>query len=181
MSQEVADSVKGLPTIAINNTYQLAPWAAMLYAADAEWWGFHNPDFAGLKVSLMRVAGVKTLVNAGVVGYCDETDRIHTLGNSGAQALQIAVKAGAKRVLLCGYDMQGCHWHGKHPKPLRNTEPENYAQWCERYKELAKHLRTRCEVINCTEDSALTCFPKMSLDAALSLVGKEKRHCAHSA
>lgn len=169
MSQAVADQCRGIPTIAINTTFRLAPWADMLYAADEDWWKL-NPgarEFAGLKVTCMDVRGVLVLRNAGRVGYSDDVDCVHSLGNSGAQAIQIAAKAGAKRILLCGFDMHGGHWHGKHPQGLRNAEPEALANWCLMMEPLAKEMTARgIEVINCTPGSALTCFPMGSLDHA---------------
>ncbi|HCZ48509.1 MAG TPA: hypothetical protein DCZ11_05850, partial [Gammaproteobacteria bacterium] len=49
--------------------------------------------------------------------------RIHQGGNSGYQALNLAVLLGAERVILLGYDMHGGHWHGRHGGRLNNPEP----------------------------------------------------------
>jgi hypothetical protein len=97
MSQAVADAVHaaGIPAIVTNDTFRLAPWAQILYAADTEWWG-HTAgakDFAGLKVSCQAVPGVLMLHNAGNVGYSPDPACVHTYGNSGAQAIQVAAKA----------------------------------------------------------------------------------------
>jgi len=73
MSLAVADQVRaaGMPAIVINTTHRLAPWAAMLYAADIEWWQHpSNADaatFAGLRVSCQQVPGVLALVRHGPV------------------------------------------------------------------------------------------------------------------
>lgn len=176
MSQAVAEAVRvaGIPAIAVNTTHRLAPWAWMLYAADAEWWRHPgNADaaqFAGLKVSCSPVSGVLQLRNAGVVGYSDEPDCVHTLGNSGGQALQIAVKAGAARVLLCGFDMRDSgHWHGQHPAGLRDTEWQTYAEWVKRFEKVAPALAQRgVDVVNVTPGSALTCFRQSTLEAELA-------------
>jgi len=164
MSQAVADQVKadGIPAIVVNSTYRLAPWAQILYAADAKWWKC-NPgamEFAGLKVSCEPVNGVLTLRNAGMVGYSEERDCVHTFGNSGAQAIQIAAKSGAARILLFGFDMRGGHWHGAHAKPLRNASPGTFEKWIKSMEALAAELAKRSiAVVNCTEGSALRCFP----------------------
>jgi hypothetical protein len=173
MTAAAADAVRaaGVPAIAINTTFRLAPWAAMLYAADAAWWQ-QTPGamaFAGLKVTMEDVRGVHRIGRAGTVGYTDDTAVLHTYSNSGAQAIQVAAKAGARRILLLGMDMQGGHWHGEHPKPLRNTEPELYAIWRGRFPVLAEALAARgVEVLNCSPDSALECWPKVSLEDALA-------------
>lgn len=166
MSQPVADRVRaaGLPAIVVNSTFRLAPWADMLYAADAGWWA-HNPDalgFAGLKVSVSPVNGVCRLRNTGVLGFDPDPTAVRTGGNSGYQAVHIAAQAGAARILLLGFDMtaaRGSHWHGDHPAPLRNTEREHYSLWTTHFGLLALELDARgIEVLNCTPGSALTCF-----------------------
>lgn len=174
MSQAVADQVRdaGLPAIAINTTHRLAHWAAMLYAADVEWWQHPNNadarQFRGLRVSCQPVGpDVLQLRNVGTLGYVDQPDCVHTLGNGGGQALQIAIKAGAARVLLCGFDMGGGHWHGAHPAGLRETAPENYATWIGRFEKVAPLLKARADVVNVTPGSALKCFRMSTLEKEL--------------
>jgi hypothetical protein len=170
MSQRVADSVRNVPTIAVNNCYELAPWAEMLYAADSSWWDHHAQralKFAGLKVTChesVTYRAVNWLRQSGVEGFDPDPKMIRTGGNSGYQAIHVAIQAGAKRVLLFGYDMHGTHWFGKHPSPLRNTDPQSYEVWVSRFSGLIGH---GAEIINCTPGSAITCFPKMTLEEAL--------------
>ncbi len=174
MTAEAAEKVRaaGLPAIAVNTTFRLAPWAEWLHGADAAWWK-HTPGaltFAGIRTSMEEVQGVHLIARAGRVGCGDEKDSIYTLGNSGAQAIQLAVKAGAARVLLLGMDMSGGHWHGEHSAPLRSTHPDIYAVWRDWMGTLAAGLEQRgIEVLNCSPDSALTCWPKVGLDEALRL------------
>lgn len=181
MSQQAADRVlaAGLPTIVVNNTMRLAPWADVLYAADESWWR-NTPgsfEFRGLKVSCEPVAGILRLLPAGTEGYSDDPMTVYTYGNSGAQAIQIAAKAGAKRILLLGFDMNGGHWHSEHASPLRTTSIELYEQWRKRYPTLATALTARgVEVINCSPTSALECWPRESLEDALArLVSHPRR------
>lgn len=181
MSQEVADLVRaaGIKAIAINDTYRLAPWADMLYAADAQWWQ-HHPEarcFQGLQVTVSRVAEVLRLQNTGTEGFEPHRIGIRTGGNSGYQALHIAIHGEASRVLLCGFDMSnrgGLHWHGGHPAPLRNTDDHSYTRWVERFAAL-KDIGP--EIINCTPGSAITCFPSMDLHEALD----HEHHSRHAA
>ena len=179
MSQAVADAVHkaGVPTITVNSTWRLAPWAAMLYAADEEWWRHESNrnalSFAGLKVSVAEVPGVLRLRNSGTVGFDPEPFSVRTGGNSGYQALHVAIHAGAARVLLCGFDMQETggetHWHGEHGWGLRRTPTPTFERWCERFAALVPELQARgVDVINCTPRSALTCFSSKPLAEALS-------------
>lgn len=164
MSQAVADKVRAdrLPAIVVNTTFRLAPWADLLYGADASWWKNTAGalQFAGLKFSCEPVLGILNLRNAGKTGYSDDATCIHTYGNSGAQAIQIAAKGGAARILLHGFDMRGSHWHGEHPKPLRSTSAGTLDGWVKSMETLAAELAQRSvQVVNCTPGSALKCFP----------------------
>jgi hypothetical protein len=175
MSKEVADSVRllGVPTIAINTTVELAPWADMLYAADAAWWERHKAaaaQFSGAKVTCSDVSmpGVLRLRNTGKVGFDEDRSCVRTGGNGGYQAIHIAVHAGAARILLFGYDMRGGHWHGRHPEPLRNAGESIYGRWIPQYQVLAPILRARgVEVLNCTPGSALRVWPIVRLEEAM--------------
>lgn len=183
MSQRVADlvHVAGVPAIAINSTYRLAPWAWMLYAADTDWWV--HPDnakalqFPGLRVSCQPIKGVHMLRNAGPEGFSDDPGEVHTLGNSGGQAMQVAIKAGAARVLLCGFDMHasvGSHWHGDHPQGLRNTVPGTYEVWIRRMANIAPLIAARgVDVVNCTPGSALTGYRKAKLEDELGPAARD--------
>lgn len=162
MSQEVAKQVRHLPSVVVNNTFKLSPWSQVLYAADSEWWQ-NTPEalkFEGIKVTIRTpVHGVNLIGEAGKLGYSDRTDELHTYGNSGAQAIQLAAKAGARRILLCGFDMRPGHWHKEHRHPLRTTPEPTYERWIERFTVLAAALQERgIDVVNCTPGSAITAF-----------------------
>lgn len=172
MTKAVVDEVfaSGIPTIVINNTFQLAPWADMLYAADAAWWHAHPEAkyFQGLRVTVQDVDHAIKLRCSGPAGFDPHPGAVRSGGHSGHQAVHIAMHAGARRILLCGFDMRGTHWHGPHPEPLRNTAQGTYGRFCEAFVELgnaAKELGI--DIFNCTPGSALTCFRAMSLTEAL--------------
>jgi hypothetical protein len=174
MTPHVAAAVRSVPTIVINDTFRLAPWAALLYAADAAWWQA-NPAalaFAGLKVTVDSVPGVESLRNTGSAGFDPDPGCIRTGSNSGYQGVHIAAQAGAARILLCGFDMsaaRGAHWFGAHPAGLVNTEPHTYERFIRKFGELKVALDALgIEVVNCTPGSALKCFPMMELADALA-------------
>jgi hypothetical protein len=179
MSKEVADRVwaGAVNTIVINTTHRLAPWADMLYAADTYWWAKYAKEagaFAGLKVTCaegFHVPGLLVLRNTGKVGFDPDPSCVRTGGNSGYQAIHVAVHAGAKKILLCGFDMHGTHWHSRHPEPLRNAGEGIYPRWISLYEKLALELAERhVKVINCTPGSALKVWPMGNLEEALEPV-----------
>ncbi len=173
MSQAVADRVAHLPRVVVNSTYRLAPDADVIYAGDAKWWNANQQalDCSGIKASVEihpgiiprdMPAGVCILRNGGRDGFDPNPGIVRTYANSGAVALQIAVHARAARVLLLGFDYRGEHWHGKHQRSLGNPSAEYLAKCVVRFRTLAKYLRA--EVLNCSPDSALDCFPKAILE-----------------
>ena len=175
MSAVVAESIRhaGVNSIVINNTFRLAPWADMLYAADALWWQTYyknTQEFFGLKVSCSQVSFCDVLIvrNSGVEGFDPDPTAVRTGGNSGYQAIHIAAHAGAKRILLFGFDMHGTHWHGRHASPLRDHGEAIYPRWIKRFSTLAPELARRgIEVINCTPRSALKIWPHKNLEEVM--------------
>jgi hypothetical protein len=174
MSQESADLVRHLPRIAVNSTYRLAPDADVIYAGDAKWWNANPEALAcpGLKASIEirpgvvpadMPTGVRVFRNTGRDGF-DPSGGLRTLGNSGAQALQIAVHSKAARVLLLGFDYRGEHWHGPHPRSLGNPTVRYLAKCVVRFRSLARSLPAGVDVLNCSPESALDCFPKVRIE-----------------
>jgi hypothetical protein len=165
MSQEVADQAAKYIRIAVNDTFRLAPEATMMYAADAKWWKC-NPEavkFKGLKVTVdadTEFAEVKLLKASKVEGFDPDPAKLCTGGNSGYQAIHLAIHAGAKRILLAGFDMKGTHFFGRHKGPLVNTDPVSFEWWKNRFPALKDR---GAEIINCSPNSSLHCFPFGSL------------------
>ena len=176
MSMEVAEQVRDarLPVVVVNNTYELAPWADVLYAADEVWWQ-HNPgamQFCGLKVSVGAVPGVLHIKTTGMKGFDPNPAHVRLGGNSAYQAVHIAMHTGAKRILLCGIDMGGGHWHPEHSAPLRATPTWAYERWITLFDGLAKAAKdVDVEILNCSPISALKCFEFMRLEDAIANEG----------
>lgn len=172
MSQDVADTVfeAGVPAIAVNDTYRLAPWADILFAADNAWWRLHLEKVASLRgVKVVSqpgrpIPGVERIQVSGDWGFDPDPRFVRFGGNSGYQAVHIGIHTGASRILLCGFDMHGGHFFGRHPEPLRNPHENRFKSWVKRFRDLQD---CGAEIVNCTPDSALPWFPRMSLDDAL--------------
>lgn len=158
--------------IAVNDAYRLAPWADLLYACDARWWKWHPQalEFQGLKVTHSEEAAAQfglLCIKGDKEGQGLSTDptKIHTGRNGGYQAINIASLAGGKPILLIGYDMRLVdnkkHWFGEHPRPLQT----DYKKWLPGFKTIAE--QNLVEIINCTPNSALTCFRAGTLQEIL--------------
>lgn len=166
-----------IPAIAINTTFQRAPWASMLYAADMSWWMTYSSTallFEGLKVTScdeVPFKAVNHLKVTGLRGFDQDPGSIRTGMHSGYQALHIAMRAGAKRVLLLGMDMtaeRGSHWHGDHPKGLGNAHETLYDKMRELFKTILPPVKALgVEVINCSLQSKLDIFEKQPIELCL--------------
>jgi hypothetical protein len=160
----------------------IAPWADVLYAADRMWW-HQNLEaarlFYGLKATIMpngyadfthEIDSVRILGNGGPQGFDDRTDYLRTGWNSGYQAMHLAAHLGAKRVLLLGFDMhaqKGEHWHGDHR--WRPGYKSRYPLFIRSFAMGAPEFARRgVEILNCTEGSALQCFPMATVEEGLS-------------
>lgn len=176
-----------IPVIAVNNGYEYAPDAALLYACDAKWWEQYRhkgvkggpgwESFKGLKVtmeapqdpSIMRVG------NGGAWGFDDRPDHVRTGKNSGCQAAHIAAHAGAARILLIGCDCRHgddgrAHEFGEH-EWMASRRPRDMNIFIEGWRLLAPELARRgIEVVNCAAGSALDYFPKRDLQEILCAI-----------
>lgn len=102
----------------------------------------------------------------GVIRY-----PVPLFANSGCGAVAFAASRGAERIVLIGYDCQKTggkvHHHGDHPPNLGNAK--SMSQWFVRFRKLAETMsRAKVNVINASRETALTCFPRMDLEAALA-------------
>ncbi len=167
--------------MAINNTWQPAPWADVLYACDGAWWkcedlgyGQHAlREFGGLLVSgHSNVPGTRHIAVNTVNDELYPGSTFGGGGNSAFQAINIAVLWGADRILLTGVDCMnpGEHWHGPHTniKPLVNSRQSTMDNWKKAFSTVAPLLAARgVEVINCTRQTALECFPRAKMEGVL--------------
>lgn len=178
LSDEQLETVRqsGAKTIAVNNAWERAPWCDAAYAG----------DYMFLKV---HVAQMKQACK-GRIWTCDRaaaerhqlhyakpanapglgTSRVHLNGNSGAQAVNLAVVWGCTRLVLIGFDMRAvdgkAHYFGQHPKPL--TQRQLFEEWIHKFAVVAQDARARgISIVNATPDSALKCFPMFDLKEAL--------------
>lgn len=113
---------------------------------------------------------INVIRSAPQSGISTDPSLIHTGSNSGFQALNLAILAGASRILLLGYDMQPTdgksHWFGDHPGSLNRTSP--YAVFRKAFDDAANQIaRLGVEVVNCSRETSLTCFKRAALSDAL--------------
>jgi hypothetical protein len=155
MSQALADSMRGLNVIVVNDAYKLFPNALAVCAQDHRWWDVHEAcreNFKGRKFSANSVGGTERIVSQ-FVGQST---------SSGVLSLEVARTIfGATEIELHGFDHQGSHYFGNHLPPLRNTTDERYKTFSEQFAAIAISLKASgIKVINKTPGSALECFER---------------------
>jgi len=165
--------------IVINESWRLAPWADMLYACDPKWWQLRAPksdEFKGIRVTQDLPLALELKIKRVGLSHGKNEILIETPGllgwghNSGFHALNLAIQAKARRVILVGYDMsvaKGVHWHGRHEN-LSNPDKRAVERWRLILDEQASLIRSLgVKVLNTSKDSALTAYPKVPLAEAL--------------
>lgn len=167
--------------IVINESHHLCPWADVLYGCDAQWWQMRAGvrSFRGLKISQderacrmfpeIRKVNVDPMSNELKIGTLGQ---LGAGGNSGFQALNLAVQFGVYKILLIGFDMRvdlGEHWHPRHYPPLSNPHPnDNIPRWRKAIDGAADTLKILgVDVLNCSAVSLLKAYPRMTVQEAL--------------
>lgn len=166
-------AARGVTCIATNSSYRRLSSPGIVYGCDAVWWdhnassvkfaghtGWTQDHSASIRHGLRYVRAVWRRGLGRIPGV------IHHGANSGFQAINLAYQFGAREIYLVGFDMQKTggksHWHGDHPEPLKNAG--GIETWIKNFAPLAEGLRAEgVRVINCSIQTALTCFDRADL------------------
>ena len=163
--------------IAVNNTIERAPWADVSYFGDYTAIKHYLPKLKPLTcaewVTIDRAAAERWRLThvkpASPNGL--SLQRVHVNGNSGFQAINLAVVFGATKVLLLGFDMRDAkdgrgHWFGDHPGHL--VQKRLYGEWLHKAETIVRDAKQLgVELVNCTPGSALTLMRMADLEKEL--------------
>jgi len=179
--------------IGINVSYLIGDWIDMVFFGDSNFFRGHAEALAkwsGLKVCChaitQNVPWVKYLPLDGKRprGISTNPGTVSWNANSGSAAISIAANAGAKRIILLGFDMSldnsgKKHWHNLYKNAIV-TEPERkrrergeipmqpFQKHLKGFSYIAKDAKEReIEILNANPDSAVKEFPKFSLKELL--------------
>lgn len=195
------DKLRGRRVIAVNNIVFLKDWFDIMFYGDQ---GFFNKyrlplrAFGGLKVTAIKYTGghidqrmeyFKKCINNGVKvvlrqvpppgGLSLNPSVLFWNSSSGGCAINLATLLGAKRVVLCGFDMRRVpleeirqmpdrlqasadpsedNWHSAHDK--RKLSPYHEGNFLRPFPQIAKDARSqKIEIVNATPGSAIKEFP----------------------
>lgn len=162
--------------LAVKKNIELLPWAEVCYGCDEAWWKMNDglPKYRGLKMAhgptlFARYPEMKRVtIKDQDKMLTEEPMTVGSGGNSGFQALNLAVQFGATSIALVGFDMKGEHWYGRNKPPMNNPAESNFKRWLRGFEAAVPGLKKLgVEVVNCSLESRITCFPKMTLTDTL--------------
>jgi len=157
---------------AVKEALIYAPFADVLYAADTDWWDYTDrwQWFKGQKWTVSSEASIKYKLNHieydNQILWSENKSILASGGNSGFQVINLAYLQGATKIILLGYDMgytsKKHFFDDTHKRESRNSD---YKKWLTHFEKSSKVIPI--PVINCTRQSDLNCFERMSLENAL--------------
>lgn len=164
LTREQVARVRHLRCVVVSDAFQWAPWAEALVSGDIAWWQHHKPEFAGRRFSANRIQGGELLLG------------VPRSTNSGAQAVHAAIKMGAKKIILLGFDGRGTHFFGEHPAGLKNTTADRRVVHMVQHKNAAAACK-RCgvEIFNCSPGTVIEHYPTARLDECLKHAAAGRR------
>ena len=174
--------------IGVNAAYLLGDWMDIIFFGDNGFFLQHKNALAAhpaIKVTCwptlnnkydwLRWVGRDTTKTQGITS---NPLKVSWNGNSGAAAISLAAHAGAKRILLLGFDMAldqtrgNQHWHntyGTSERGKMNAKRlpfDRHLRGFPRIAEDAKKLGIT--ILNVSPESAIECFQKVSLKQVLT-------------
>jgi len=172
--------------IGINVAYLIGDWIDMVFFGDKGFFLKHQQGlskFSGLKVSCHPRANDLNWVKYVARdkkhsrGISSDSRTVSWNGNSGAAAISVAAHAGAKRIILLGFDMKVGekdiqHWHdlygrfaAKDPKKRKRMP---FYRHLAGFPQIAKDAkRMGIEILNACPDSAIECLKKVTVKEIL--------------
>ena len=172
--------------IGINVAFMIGNWIDMVFFGDPGFFLKYRDKLAAFPK--LRVTCVPSAGRASWIKLLP-LDRSHRRGissfpnmvswnkNSGAAAISIAANAGAKRIILVGFDMKlgqdkRRHWHDIYKRGVVTNDRQmmklHFSRHLLGFPEIAKDARARgIEILNACPDSAIKDFPKVTVKELL--------------
>ena len=148
--------------IACNESWRVATWAHAIYAGDFRWWEIHHHEVPS---RLERWTCSATAAHRYRLNFHHAPQKVY---NSGQRAIQLCIEKGYERIILLGYDCSvknGTHWHGDHPKN-KNPDQQAVDRWQDHFASIDVG---GVDVINCSRETELRAFRRMTLENAIAL------------
>jgi hypothetical protein len=174
--------------LGVNLTYRFIPDLAALFATNYQFWDHYEDArlYPCEKWTNNKESAQKYRLNyvdsVNKPGLSAKPGLIHHGHSSGYCAVNLAYLMGAKRILLLGFDMKFAPDYdgynqriGSSPRHFFGEYHESCLHWpkvevkngvhvglLSLYRSIAE--QNLVEIINCSPDSAIDCFPKIAID-----------------
>lgn len=169
--------LEGKKVIAINRAFEVLPNADVLYWTDSRFYKWYRKEinkFPGLKITCRsfhdKPSDVVLLKANNAIKMDIRPGFISHGNNSGYGAINLAVKLGAKKIYLLGYDMKSntndSHWHSGYSSKHNHNIYIKMMKHFDSVPEQLKKLNITC--FNANIKSELTTFRKCTVDDAIS-------------
>jgi hypothetical protein len=164
--------------IGINVAYLIGNWIDIVFFGDASFFLPHQQRlalFPGMKISchagVNKHNWIKYLPkqNEKKFGISTTPKMVCWNGNSGAAAISVAVHAGAKRIILLGFDMSlnnnRQHWHDLYHRGNK-SDPKKlpFSRHLKGFPDINKDAgKMGITILNCSPESKIEVFKKVTL------------------
>ena len=190
LTQEQLDKVKHLKKFGANRAFEFD--LDVLHGCNHQFWHYYWHKVKDLRCDKwttrpeLTYPGLNYIREEWIPGLSKDPTYIAAHHGTGPQLINIAYHYGIKRMLLIGWDMKFSpdyngkaqqigakprHYFGEYPKELQHWPSvkvkDGVLTGLIEEMETIKPEDYGIEIINCTPDSAMTCFPMMTLDEAL--------------
>jgi len=168
--------LEGKKVIAINRAFEVMPNADVLYWTDSRfyrWFKEGIDKFSGLKFTCRefneKPSDLILLKPNSAMNLDMRPSFISHGNNSGYGAINLAVKLGAKKIYLLGYDMNSfpgqSHWHSGY----KSTHNDSiYVKMIKYFDSIPNELKKLdVEIFNANLKSQLTVFRRCSVEDAI--------------
>lgn len=166
--------------IGINAAYLIGTWMDFIFFGDKRFFMDRNEAFAKYPKPIITCHDffnegpfkwVKYLRKDGRKpdGITDDPTKVSWNQNSGAAAISVAANAGAKRIILVGFDMKVVggehHWHSDYKQVSRRKAYKlPFYRHLRSFGAIARDAKLRgIEIINASPESEITEFPKVEV------------------
>jgi hypothetical protein len=192
LTQQQIDTArrKGFTLYVCNDAFRLAPDAALLHACNWQWWDARWNEVKDLPCAKWTTRkesaekyGINYIAEVNRPGLSQDPNVLHHGHSSGFQLMGMAHRNGAKRIVLLGYDMKfpanydgrtrqvgdgKRHFFGEYEPALQHwpsvqVKAGVHVELVDFYRSVA--TQGLVDIVNCTPESALDCFPTKDIDA----------------
>lgn len=169
--------LEGKKVIAINRAFEVLPKADILYWTDSRFYKWNTDNinkFKGLKFTCRSFRNmpndITLLKSVNNMNINTRPSYITHGNNSGFGAINLAVKLGAKKIYLLGYDMssnpENTHWHSGYQLNHNHNIYNKMIKYFESLPNELKKLKIEC--YNANMKSKLNVFRKCTLSDAIN-------------